>query len=719
MRRGFRLAFLVTGGALLFVGLMPFLGARLVRSRLERIAARFGQDASIGPLQLGFGQLVVHGLKWGPRTVAPLVDVPLVEVRFSMAPLLLGQVHVRAVTLHKPRFTVRRGAEDNLKSVLEHLEERRPRGSQVDGGETKLRGAQFRILDGALTASDDRLGEIRVAKLNTDLRPDGNGEILLEEVRATLPVGPTASAEKVILGVSLERGRLKTLPTVQIQGGALTPVRGLSLTDIFGSFQADAVDPTRSDRLLIDLRGSYGGARQPLWHTTGWVSLSGREGQLNARAERFRLAQLDRVLGRDHGALIVDLQKAEVDGHFDLDWRDQVLRFGGDFHLRDLSVAHPMLAPIMVRHVGLDARTRGQIDLQAKALHLDSADVDFRNLHASLAADVANLGRHPRVSATLRVRPVSCQDALESLPQELIPHLSGFKLTGTFSTDLRLAVDLGHLDDPIELGGRVGIEGCRALTAPNWVSAGRLRAAFFQTVELEPGKWRTFSVGPDNPDFVPFSEVSPHLVNSILTTEDSGFFRHRGFIPSEFRSALQQNLQHGYFRLGASSITMQMVKNVLLSREKTLSRKLQELFLTWYLEHQLSKQRILEIYFNVIEFGPGIFGIGPAARHYFGKFAKDLTPREVVWFSSILPNPKKRYEHFCHGSVIDGKWDSYLKRILRRMHERGRLTDEEYEEAIGAPLSFDRKEAPPERECIALVRRLCAPPPPQSHDHPR
>ena len=181
-------------------------------------------------------------------------------------------------------------------------------------------------------------------------------------------------------------------------------------------------------------------------------------------------------------------------------------------------------------------------------------------------------------------------------------------------------------------------------------------------MEYEPGKWMTFVVGPESPDWVPFAEISPHLVNSIMTTEDSGFFKHHGFISSEFRSALQQNLQRGYFRLGASSITMQMVKNVLLSREKTLSRKLQEMFLTWYVEHHLTKERIMEIYFNVIEFGPGIYGIGRAARHYFGKTAKELEPQEAAWFSSILPNPKRRYVQYCHAN-------GHARRQVGRVHQ--------------------------------------------------
>jgi membrane peptidoglycan carboxypeptidase len=209
---------------------------------------------------------------------------------------------------------------------------------------------------------------------------------------------------------------------------------------------------------------------------------------------------------------------------------------------------------------------------------------------------------------------------------------------------------------------------------------------------------------------VPYADISPHLVNSIMTTEDSTFMRHRGFIPSEFRSALKANLERGYFRLGASSITMQMVKNVLLSREKTLSRKLQELFLTWYVERSLSKERILEIYLNVIEFGPRIYGIGRAAHHYFGKAAKQLTPRESAWFSSILPNPKRRYVHYCRGAP-DAKWEAYLNRILKRMHERGRLTDAEFDQAMVDRLRFDRAEATPERECLEMVKRITQPPP--------
>ena len=162
-----------------------------------------------------------------------------------------------------------------------------------------------------------------------------------------------------------------------------------------------------------------------------------------------------------------------------------------------------------------------------------------------------------------------------------------------------------------------------------------------------------------------------------MTTEDNGFFKHRGWVTSEFKSALRRNLQRGGFRLGASSITMQMTKNVLLTQEKTLSRKLQELFLVWYLEQNLPKERILELYFNAIEFGPRIYGIGAATRHYFGKKPRELTPLEAAFFSSILPSPKRRYVQYCHGALA-AQWDKYVHRIMAkvaraRAHDRRRV----------------------------------------------
>jgi membrane peptidoglycan carboxypeptidase len=213
----------------------------------------------------------------------------------------------------------------------------------------------------------------------------------------------------------------------------------------------------------------------------------------------------------------------------------------------------------------------------------------------------------------------------------------------------------------------------------------------------------SFIVGPENPDFVPLDQISPYLVKSIMNTEDGGFYTHHGFIPSEFRTALLNDLKARDFRFGASSITMQMVKNVLLYREKTLARKLQELFLTWHVEHVLTKDRILEIYFNVIEYGPALYGIGPS-KHFFGKPPRDLNPTEAAFFSSILPNPKDRYKQYCQGTLT--KWTSgKIERILALLLKRGKLTQEEYYRSSQSPLVFVKDGSETPDDCMKRVKK--------------
>jgi hypothetical protein len=298
----------------------------------------------------------------------------------------------------------------------------------------------------------------------------------------------------------------------------------------------------------------------------------------------------------------------------------------------------------------------------------------------------------------MQVPPVPCDVALSALPEELTPALKGFRLAGTFKLDLRTKVDMTDLDRT-ELQGEVGIRGCQVLEAPP--QASKLAGGFTHRVEVG-GREISFWVGPDNPGFVPYADISPAIFAALTTTEDGGFFHHRGFIPSGFRSALIRNLKKGAFSLGASTITMQMVKNALLGKEKTLSRKLQELFLTWYVESRLTKERIMEVYLNVIEFGPFLYGIGPASRRYFGKPASTLTALEAAFFASILPSPKRRYVQYCKGALTPD-WDKYVRRILAKMHERGRITDEEYEVYQAAELKFSRDEFPGEKECYGQI----------------
>ena len=142
-------------------------------------------------------------------------------------------------------------------------------------------------------------------------------------------------------------------------------------------------------------------------------------------------------------------------------------------------------------------------------------------------------------------------------------------------------------------------------------------------------------VSPASPDFIAFWEVPPLFVQTLLVGEDAGFFGHRGVDLGELPAAILTNWARGEPARGASTITQQLARNLFLSREKQLGRKLHELCLALLLESRLSKQRILEIYLNIIEWGPGLHGLRPASRRYFGMEPAELTPgRWPSWWRS-------------------------------------------------------------------------------------
>jgi monofunctional biosynthetic peptidoglycan transglycosylase len=145
----------------------------------------------------------------------------------------------------------------------------------------------------------------------------------------------------------------------------------------------------------------------------------------------------------------------------------------------------------------------------------------------------------------------------------------------------------------------------------------------------------------DVPDWlwVPYPAISPHLKRAVLVSEDIAFFGHHGFEVAEIETALRDAIDEQEMPRGASTITQQVAKNLWLSPSRNPLRKIKEAILTWQLERSLDKKKILEIYLDVAEFGPGIYGVEAASRRYFGKSAARLDEREAAQLAACLPNP--------------------------------------------------------------------------------
>jgi len=192
------------------------------------------------------------------------------------------------------------------------------------------------------------------------------------------------------------------------------------------------------------------------------------------------------------------------------------------------------------------------------------------------------------------------------------------------------------------------------------------------------GAYHPFLVGPKNRYWTPSGSIPAEMKWAVIVAEDSRFYKHEGIDVKAIKNAIKYDLEKKSFARGASTITQQVAKNLFLSREKTLSRKIKEVILAKRMEEELTKGRIIELYLNVIELGPMIYGIGHGARYYFGKTASELTPRECAFLAAMLPGPRVAYNPYKNLSKVLRRSDM----ILRLLRGKGVLSEEEFRSAL-------------------------------------
>ncbi|TVQ42605.1 MAG: PBP1A family penicillin-binding protein [Gloeocapsa sp. DLM2.Bin57] len=194
--------------------------------------------------------------------------------------------------------------------------------------------------------------------------------------------------------------------------------------------------------------------------------------------------------------------------------------------------------------------------------------------------------------------------------------------------------------------------------------------------------------GEENRKLVTLDQVSPHLKLAVVAIEDSHFYEHEGINPNSVVRALRANWQKGVVAEGASTITMQLVKNLFLSRERTFNRKLPEAVLAVRLEQVFSKDEILEFYLNNIYWGHNSYGVQTAAESYFGKSAAELTLAEAAMMAGLIQAPEQ-YSPFIDYAATKRRQAV----VLRRMRELGWISPEQEQEALAEPLLVARPTA--------------------------
>ena len=585
-------------------------------------------------------------------------------------------------------------------------------GLRVSAGASGSDDPVLRVAElGLLSERSPRGGwriEARRPELRVESYPDGRGDSSTEQLLAwpapAAPRAARAARQTVPVGLS-EAGRRRV--RLVVREGTLRWVRhrasGPPDYATLGGLELE-IEPAAAGFAVV-------GRWEP-GPRLGRVAVEGHVGSygdLRLRVRPYNLA-LDAVgaasslqlhAGRASGDLSVVLQGARVD-------------LAGHLSLQDVAFSSRALA--RGRLSGLTSRMelRAWADLATERVRLESLAATLGDLELSAWGRLARQGTRLPYQLTVAMGPVPCRDIPRSLPRGLAPLLEGLELDGHANLRLRATGDLTADDEPvIHIDGSVDGFGVARDAGPDLA---RLAGPFMHTAFSPEGSPITVSVDPAVPGFTPYRRLGAYLRRAAVAAEDAGFYKHPGLDFGQIEASLERNLKEGRFARGGSTITQQVVKNLFLTREKTLSRKLQEAYLAWKLEQSVSKNRILEIYLNIIEWGPGVYGATAAAQYYFGSKPGQLSLPQATFLAALISSPVQRARESRSGRVPPGVLQA-MQRILERMRSMDFITAGE--------LARARNKAPrlrphPELEPLPEAPGPAAPPPQrrEAAEHP-
>ena len=376
----------------------------------------------------------------------------------------------------------------------------------------------------------------------------------------------------------------------------------------------------------------------------------------------------------------------QSDLSFDVRPADGTLTAKGTLHVIDAAVDAPSVASVPLHQMELALSGSLAASLKGGEARLSDGRFELGQVHVPFDLAVTGLPDAPRVAIHAAVERVRAQDLVDSIPAAAIPALEGVRLAGSFAAKFDVDIDTRDLS-AVHLDFKPDVADLTVVDLGRGVNLEVLRHQFLHRIEEGGGKVVSRTIGPTSADWLPIAEVPRFLVDALTTSEDSQFFTHHGFSVAGIRRSLSVNLERGGFYQGASTLSQQLVKNLFLSHEKTLARKLQEVFITWQLERFLEKEKILELYLNVIEWGPEVWGLRQAAMHYFGKIPKELSLLESAFLVTVIPNPRLYHVHFENGAPSPA-FEARIKGLVREMGRRNLVPAEQAEAALEQHLRF-------------------------------
>jgi hypothetical protein len=671
----------------------PLVLALHARTRCEvdlsgKLSALAGVTSRIGDVDAGLTGTV----RLSDVAIGELFAARAIEARVALPSLLAGRLTADEVQVEAPalRAHVVNGDVD-LVRVMRRIAARRPAepASPGDPGSRSVR--RIVVTEGDLVITVDGAGTISASGVELHPQP-GGVRVVSTAVRIrgeTHGVAADLGFARAAADVALPAVKLERLVAT---GGAATahgpdgPALALGAATLtYDAAPADDRTPHDSPRLVAPgalalVRGSVDDAGVP------------RPFQLAIARDAFAL-EVDHVPLAAAGPWlpggIVALDGARLTGTI-----DAARAAGGGLAIAvrgELTGVAVRAAALADRPVPFDVG--GSIEASWRAGVLD-ADARLASGKARLTA-TAHLDRGAsgwdRGALTLTIPPTPCLDLLDAVPRALRGASAGLTVDGTAQARIELGLD-GTADpgsgDAVRLAAAIDVGGCRVLAEAPRGDPAALRAA--RDHVFPDGSHRT--VGPDRPDWVALADLPGHVAGAFVAAEDARFWSHRGFDVDQIGRSLEVDLRERRLARGGSTISQQLVKNVFLGPERTFARKLEEAILTWRLEATTSKRDILEHYLNVIELGPGVFGLDAAAAHWFGTSAARLTTRQAAFLAALTPEPRSMSARIAaNGGALDPRSRDRVDVVLRAMKRAGVIDAGRLATARDADLGLRRR----------------------------
>jgi hypothetical protein len=534
--------------------------------------------------------------------------------------------------------------------------------------------------------------------------------------KAAAPAPEPASDEPVLPLPDLHalRARIAALATTasgRIPDGSKVDIGGLSVKlDIGGEPFAFGPAPFTMERhgdlvrltFASDKAGAGAGAGSTPLSIDAELPLGA--GDVTARLSGGPVSLA--LLGVKEGTKgLFDVAKGTVSGkgQLVLSAAGDAVTFDGQIALRAISLKQPRLSPEPLRGIDFAVSARGLLG-DGGRLRIDDAQLDMGALHVRTHGTIEESRDHFGLALAVDVAPAACQALLDSTPQGLLPTVRAGRMTGTFGATTRIAFDTRTIDKLV-LDYQID-DRCRMTEVPRDLARDRFTGAFTYRTYHPDGTPSDTTTGPGTSSWTDLDNISPFMIAAVLTTEDGAFYKHHGFNHNAIRNSTAANLKARRFVRGASTITMQLAKNLFLSRQKTLSRKIEEVILTDYLEQAFRKDDMMELYLNVIEFGPDVYGVTRAAEHYFGRKPEELNLPECFFLASIMPSPVRYGRLRDKGQVSEG-WMRHIQALMEIAGKNGKVTRAELTDGLAQPLVFAKPGDPrPEpRKPVSAGRR--------------